>query len=180
MERSIGMATGICFGLLVAVILIKLLNKDKKVKAEYDERQRQIRGRSYMFAFYSTVITEALMMLLSMGGFLKTLPVEEYVFHGASMFVGLMVLCIHSVWNGAYWGLNNNIKKYYITFIVLFIFNLMPFIGLIRGGLIIENGYIVNFPFLNCLVLIMYVVLGITLFARKRIDDENSDREECL
>ncbi len=180
MGRAAGAITGIILGLAVCYILFKRLNNDHKVKSEYDERQRLIRGRSYMFAFYGTVITEAVMVCLSFSNVFAGLPIPEYVYHVFSMFVGLSTVVIHSVWNGAYWGLNNNVKKYTITFIVLFIINLVPFTGVIRNGIVIQNGYISNFPFMNFLVIVMMVVLAVTLFLRKRLDNMDSDREECL
>ena len=180
MGKAIGLATGIIFGLIICYIAFKRLNNDHKVKSEYDERQRLIRGRSYMFAFYGTIIAEALMMCLSMGGVFEGLPIPDYVYHFFSMFVGLIVLIIHSVWNGAYWGLNNNIKRYTLTFIFLFIFNLIPFMGFFREGVQIQNGVIVNFPFMNFFVIIMMIVLAVCLLAKKRIDNMEEGREDCL
>ena len=180
MGKAAGAATGIILGLVLCFILFKRLNNNHKVKSEYDERQRLIRGRSYMFAFYGTIITEAIMICLSFSGVFEGLPIPDYVYHVFSMFVGLITLVIHSVWNGAYWGLNNNIKKYTITFIVLFIFNLVPFVGVFKNGIVIENGYISNFPFMNFLVIIMMVILLVTLLARKRIDNMEEGREDCL
>ena len=119
MGKAIGLATGIIFGLIICYIAFKRLNNDHKVKSEYDERQRLIRGRSYMFAFYGTVIAEAIMICLSFSGVFTGLPIPEYVYHVTSMFVGLITLVIHSVWNGAYWGLNNNVKRYSITFYII-------------------------------------------------------------
>ncbi len=178
--RATGVLTGIVFGLVICFILFKRLNNDHKVKSEYDERQRLIRGRSYMFAFYGTIIAEAIMICLSFSGVFAGLPIPEYVYHVTSMFVGFITLVIHSVWNGAYWGLNNNIKRYTITFIVLLIFNLVPFTGVIKNGIVIQNGYIVNFPFMNFLVIIMMLVLAVTILARKHVDNMDSEREDCL
>ena len=133
-----------------------------------------------MFAFYGTVIAEAVMICLSFSGVFAGLPIPEYVYHVTSMFVGFITLIIHSVWNCAYWGLNNNVKRYTITFIVLLIFNLVPFTDVIRNGIVIQNGYISNFPFMNFLVIIMMVVLAVTILARKRVDNMYSEREDCL
>ena len=133
-----------------------------------------------MFAFYGTVIAEAVMICFSFSGVFAGLPIPEYVYHVTSMFVGFITLIIHSVWNGAYWGLNNNVKRYTITFIVLLIFNLVPFTDVIRNGIVIQNGYISNFPFLNFLVIIMMLVLAVTILARKRVDNMEEGREDCL
>ena len=65
--RSSSFAIGICIGLIFCVIIFRFANRNKKLKSEYDERQLQIRGRSYMFAFYAVVIYEALMTCLSIG-----------------------------------------------------------------------------------------------------------------
>ncbi|MBR5338401.1 MAG: hypothetical protein IK152_10500 [Lachnospiraceae bacterium] len=177
--RSSSFAIGICIGLIFCVIIFRFANRNKKLKSEYDERQLQIRGRSYMFAFYAVVIYEALMTCLSIGGILKSLPVEEYVFHACSIYVGAIVLCVHSVWNGAYWGLNNNIRRYVGIFIALFILNLFPIVGVLANGVKTVDGYI-DFPFINLACTIMLVVLAITLLIRRRMDSKAEGQEECL
>ena len=63
---------------------------------------------------------------------------------------------------------------------VLFIFNLIPFMGFFKEGIQIQNGVIVNFPFMNFFVIIMMIVLAVCLLAKKRIDNMEEGREDCL
>ena len=62
--RSAGLAIGIMVGLIIAVILLKVSNRDKKTMTEYDERQKAIRGKAYMFGFYGIAISNVIMLVL--------------------------------------------------------------------------------------------------------------------
>ena len=44
---SVGMAIGLMVGLVISVILLKVANKDHKVKSQYDERQEMIKGKGW-------------------------------------------------------------------------------------------------------------------------------------
>ena len=61
---SFGLPVGIMVGLVLVVILLKYINRDKKLKTEYDERQKIARGRSYMFGFYALVISNVIMLVV--------------------------------------------------------------------------------------------------------------------
>ena len=41
--RSVGLAIGVAVGLIIALILMRYMNKDHKVRTEYDEMQKNIR-----------------------------------------------------------------------------------------------------------------------------------------
>ena len=65
--RILGVVSGVLIGLVIAVIVLRFVNKNKKMTAEYDEMQKLVRGRGYMYSFYTVLIYEALMCVLSMG-----------------------------------------------------------------------------------------------------------------
>ncbi len=48
---SAGMAMGLMVGLVIAVILLKVANKDHKLKTQYDERQELVKGKAINIAF---------------------------------------------------------------------------------------------------------------------------------
>ena len=62
--RSAALAVGVVVGLVIALILLRYMNRDHKVKAEYDEMQKIIRNKGYMLAFYAVMILEALLCLV--------------------------------------------------------------------------------------------------------------------
>ncbi len=171
---SAGMAFGIMVGLVICVILFKIANKDHKVKSQYDERQEMIKGRGYKYAFYTMLFCEVVVMLLEMSGI--ELPLESYLVHTIAILIGAMVLCIHSIWNGVYWGLNNDRKRYTAIIVFAVILNLIPLFGAIRSGSLSGHG-IQSIPVLNILVLAWMAIIGIAALAKKVIDSKAGEEE---
>jgi len=171
--KSAGVAVGLMVGLIIAVIIFKVANTNRKVKTEYDERQREIRGRAYMYAFYTIVALECVMMIIDIGGI--SLPVESYLLHFAGILAGCIVLCCYSIWHDVYWGLNNDPRRYSLIFIFTGILNLIPIIGAVKSGTLMENGKF-GLPFMNILVMIMLIAIGICLLA-KHIADRREEEE---
>ena len=107
---AIALAVGILVGLLIVVIVMKFINRDNNVKTEYDERQKVVRGRSYMYAFYGIVIANAIMLVV------RTYDVEIIRMLGLNAFfipilVGIVVQVSHAIFNDSYMGLNNNMNR---------------------------------------------------------------------
>lgn len=171
---SYGAATGILVGLIIAVILFKFANTNHRTKTEYDERQKVIRGQAYMYGFYTIVVYECLMMVLSIGRL--DLPVQEYMLHFAGVLLGCMVVGIYSIWHGVYWGLNNNRRRYVIIFAVCALLNAFPVIGALRSGTLMADGK-PALPVVNLMVLIMLLVLGIELLI-KQVADSRAESED--
>ena len=67
MERSILtsmlVAAGIICGLIIAVIIIKVCNKNGKFKSDYDERQQIMIGKSYKYAMMTAKCSRVLLNL---------------------------------------------------------------------------------------------------------------------
>lgn len=171
--KSAGVAVGLLVGLVIAVIIFKVANTNHKAQTEYDERQKEIRGRAYMYAFYTMVAFECVIMVLDFGEI--NYPFESYLLHFASILAGCIVLCCYSIWHDVYWGLNNDPRKYSLVFIVTTLLNLIPIIGAIKTGTMMENGKF-GMPFLNILVMIMLAAVGI-VFLIKHIADGRREEE---
>lgn len=171
MEKGIAMAIGIVVGLVFCVGIFKFANRDSKLKTEYDERQQSIRGKAYMYAFYTLVSYEAILGCLSVSDLL-VLPIEDYIYHFFGIIVAGTVLCVYSVLNGAYWGINNNLERYKRIFILLFIINALPVVFSIKDGIHMENG-IIDFPFMNLICVIFMIIIGITMLVKKKIDNSS-------
>ena len=102
--KSAGVAVGIVFGLILAIALIMIANKNRKIKTEYDERQLRVRGDAYRYAYYTVVIWEVFLFILACDEI--RLPIPEYVLHFAGILAGVIVLSSYCIWKDAYWGLN--------------------------------------------------------------------------
>ena len=109
--RMFGVATGVAVGLVLALVIVRTVNRDRKLRTEYDEMQKLARGQAYKYAFYAVMIYEALVCWLSMG---IELPAEQSVIHFFGIFVGITVQACYCIWKDAYIGLNTNLKRYII------------------------------------------------------------------
>ncbi len=172
---SVGMAIGLMCGLVIAVILLKIANKDHKVKTQYDERQEMIKGRGYKYSFYTMLFMEVVVMLLEMSGI--ELPIDNYLVHAIAVLIGCLVLCIHSIWNGVYWGLNNNHKRYAIIIVIAVVLNIIPLAGAIAHDSLSGHG-INSVPVLNVIVLVWMAIIGVAALVKKFVDSRNSEEEE--
>ena len=167
---SAGVAVGIFVGLIVALFLIKLANSNRKVKSEYDERQLRVRGDAYRYAFYTVVIWEAVLIVLAYGDF--HLPVPDLALHFAGIVAGGLVLSTVCIWKDAYWGLNNNRKRYGIILVVAGLLNALPLYMALSAGS--ES----DFPYVNMLTCIMLLVVGIELLLKHFLDQRAENAED--
>ena len=99
--RMFGVATGVAVGLVLALVIVRTVNRDRKLRTEYDEMQKLARGQAYKYAFYAVMIYEALVCWLSMG---IELPAEQSVIHFFGIFVGITVQACYCIWKDAYIG----------------------------------------------------------------------------
>ena len=158
--KSAGITIGIFIGLILAVALILIANNNRKFKTEYDERQLRVRGDAYRYAFYSVIICEVILLILAIGEF--TLPIPEYVLHFGGILIGCLVLSGYCIWKDAYWGLNNNRKRYGIILVVAGLLNALPS----------------DFPYVNLLTCIMLLVVGIELLLKHFLDQRAENTED--
>jgi len=167
--RMIGVTIGIIVGLIIAIFIIRYVNRNKKLTTEYDEMQKQIRGEGYKYAFYTVIILEAILCVLTLG---MVLPAEPYVVHFFAIFVGITVQACYCIWKGAYIGQNTNLPRYIIIMAVASVINLAgAFMAWKSGELFVDGKF--QSPAINLLCGLMFAVLGIVGLAKKA-----SDREE--
>ena len=169
-SASFGVAVGILVGIIIVVIGLKLTNKNHKVKTEYDERQLLVRGNAYRYAFYTVVIWEAVLMVLAIGDL--PLPVPDIALHFAGIIAGVLVLSTVCIWKDAYWGLNNNRRRYGVILLIAGLFNAIPVIGNLSG-----RGSS-DFPYVNLLCCVMLVVVGAELLLKQLADKRAENAEE--
>ncbi len=165
--KSIGMVAGILIGIIICFFIFKYGNTNRKPKTVYDERQNEIRGKGYRVAFYAAMILEAVMTVLYIGNL--PLPFEPYMAHGAVIFLSCTVLGCYLIWNGAYWGLNNDRKRYYIILCALVVLNAVPFITAAAHGSLFENGKMSS-VWINLLGCVMLIVFWVLMMVRNYLD----------
>lgn len=175
MAMSMGMATGLMVGLILVIVLLKFANKDKKVKTEYDERQKAIKNKGYVFGFYTMVGLLAIESIMSMAEI--SIPIPGFAVFFADIIVGITVMCGYAVWNGVYWGMNNDPKRYAIVFSIAIFLNIIPIAsGIISGSFSVNADPMDSLPLYNVLVLAMFAVLLMIMLIRY-IADKLDEKE---
>lgn len=172
----IGVLCGIFVGLVVCAITFKLGNTNGKLKTEYDERQIAVRGEGYKIGFYTYMIGTAVMVVLHISEVNVPMVLAAQFF--VLMFVGAIPMCVYSIWNNAYWGLNNKKKNYMIFFAVAAIINIAAAVMSWIDGEMIVDG-ILTIRFMNLLCGLLFFVVGATLFVKKYVDGEVEEAEEA-
>ena len=170
MMKSAGLTVGILIGLILAFALILISNNNRKVRTEYDERQLRVRGDAYRYAFYSVIICEVILLILEFGEF--SLPTSAYVLHFGAIIIGCLVLCTYCIWKDAYWGLNNNRRRYGIILVVAGLLNAIPLFGAL------SHRSTLDFPYVNLLTCIMLLVVGVELLLKHFLDRRAESRGE--
>jgi len=168
----IGVITGIIVGIILVMIIFKFANSNGKIKTEYDERQQLNKGKGMTIAFYTSLILLGIFYVLSIAE--VELPIDASATYAIVIFVSLTVGCVINIWNGSYFGINNNQTRYCIIFAALAILNLFPVIGCIRGREMISDGKI-SYPILNVLCLFMFLIIGVTIFIKQRKDSRDEE-----
>ena len=166
--RMIGVLTGIVVGLIIAFFIIRFVNRNKKITTEYDEMQKKIRGEGYMYAFYTVMILEAALCVLTMG---MELPAEPYVVHFFAIFVGITVQASYCIWKGAYVGQNTNLPRYIALMAVVSVINLLSAFMAWRTGNLLTDGKFQG-PAVNLLCGLMFAVIGAVGLVKKATDRE--------
>lgn len=172
---AIGLLIGVIVGVIIAALLVRYMNRDKKLKTQYDEMQQKARGKAFCYAFYTVIILEALLIFTSL--FELRLPMTDAVLHFTIIVIGILVLAAYCIWHDAYIGLNTNMKRYAIVLIIAGAINLFSGITAIANGRMVADGQLQT-PFINLLCAIMLIIVGILMFIKKEVDSGEEEGEE--
>ena len=165
---STGLIVGIMVGLIIVVFVLKYINRDNKLKTDYDERQKAVRGRSYMFGFYATMITCCIMLVLDTAdeGIIHVLGMNAFFL---PILIGIVVQFSHAIFNDSYVGLNNNMTRFMCVMSFISIFNIVfGIIPIVKEGLI-KDGKLCP-SFINLEVGVMFIIICIEMVIKKVID----------
>jgi len=176
-ERTIGWVIGVIVGLILVPILLKQINKNGKVKTEYDEMQKINKTKSYFVGFVATMIYVALLMILST--FEISIPAEERVILFSIIFVGIVSSVSASIWNDSYWGLTTNRVRFWILMIVCGIINIgVPIIDIIRGTFFVDGK--IGITGINLMCGALFLILALQSIIKSLIEKRAGDEdEEC-
>ncbi len=171
--KMLGVGIGIIAGLIISFFVLKAINKDGKVKTEYDEMQKLIRGKAYMYAFWAVIACEGLLCFLTSGSF--SLPLDGYTLHFMVILVGVLVQVSYCIWNDAYIGLNNSMGRFAAVSIIISLVN-FAFAGFsIAEGTMVKDG-VLQSTSINLLVAVLFIVIGLEILIKKIAD--NGQKED--
>lgn len=126
----------IIFIALLIVFFILTLKQSKK--SNYDERQELIRGRGYKYGFLTIIILDAILLILN-----GQVKVSSLLMIMIPLFAGVWVFSMYTIWNSAYFALDqNNVKLFSWIFVIVGVMNCINGIeGLIKKTLMDSNVY---------------------------------------
>lgn len=136
-EYLLGVFVGILVGLVLMVVILKSIRKDKSIKGRFDERQEIIRGKANRYGFFSLLICNALITLFG-PWCSKYLKFQTMIF--IAIAISLLVFAGYCIFNDAYINLNEKPKKTIMWFLVIGGINFVCGFAQLNGGNLIENG----------------------------------------
>ena len=158
---------GLIIGIILAIIIIKMFNKDGKAITKYDERQKVVRGEAYKYGFFSILITCGVLMVLNtQEGILNVLGDTLFFI---PIIIGVIVQVTYSIFKDGYVGLNTNMKRFIIFMTLIGLLNLGLGILWIVKGEILVNG-VLQSGALNLMCAFMFAVIAIELIIKSIID----------
>lgn len=164
---AVGVILGIFLGLAVAALLLRVLRGKWQLKSKYDERQKAAQGIGYRNAFWTVIICLAVWYFLDMCDFV--LP-DSSILLVLMIFLGLLVHTVTCIMTDAYMGLNDNPKRFCISFAVLAVCNL----ALFAVGVNMDLGTTWMNLFAGVAIIIILAVYGM----KQQMDRQKDGDEE--
>lgn len=173
--RSIGLICGIVVGLLFAALILKFVNRNGKMKVEYDELQTINRNKAYKVGFSATMIYSGLLCTLSLIDI--EIPMEVPVIFFSIIFVGVLAVASTSLWNNSYWGLSTNATRFWIIIMIAAAINFIVPIKQMMDGELIVNGKL-STPAVNLLCGMMILIIAVEAIVKQFVDKKAGGDDE--
>lgn len=161
--KAFALIMGLLTGVMITLALLRYVNKNRRLRTEYDEMQKIARGEAYMYGFYTLIAAEAILGIAKCFGPLPMDPIAE---HFLVILIGVTVQAGYSILHDAYIGLNTETTRFKVTMIAIGLFNLFIAILAWAQGRMIKNG-ILQAPFVNFMVFVMCVILAVIGLVKK-------------
>lgn len=185
MNMGFSYVIGLLVGILVAVLLVKACTRkfhtNGEKKDRYDERQHMLIGKGYKYGFYGIMVYDGLYAVA--GSWLDSSLMVPGVAAFMNIAVGLAVFATYCIWNGAYFALNFNARRYLILLVFLVVINFIVGFSYLKAGVpMVEDSLLttssVNFICAALMTYILLVVLVRKLVPVKGEDEEDWDEDE--
>lgn len=173
--KAIGFLVGILTGIVVFVLLMLVVNKNRSVKTEYDERQELLRGKGFKYGFFAGLIYVVVLMLLDMMEI--AIPATQEVIYFSIIFVAATVMTSYCILTGAYFGINNDRKRFYILSIFVMVINLLTPIRFMIDGSFIQNG-LLSTSCINLMCATLFFFISVECIIRNVIEKEAGEADE--
>lgn len=173
--KMLGLMISIIFGIVLFVVMMIFVNKNRSMKTEYDERQELLRGNGFKVGFYAGMAYSAILMILAMAEI--DIPVNQEVIYFSVLFVMGVAMSTYDIFTGAYFGLNNSKGRFYFVMIVISVLNIIVPIRFIIDGSFIQNGTVTTSA-VNLLCAVWFLLIGVECFIKNLLDKRAGAEDE--
>ena len=165
MEHSFAYIAGVVVGILVVAVAMYFFGRhahtDGARKPKFDERQELIRGRGYKYAFFCLL---AYLVVYGAAGYLVMEPVAG-AFLG--IMVGVAVYAGYTIWNDAYFAMNEKRRMYIGLFAVITVINAVAGISNCVQGRVIQDGRLSGGGSVNLMCAVLFLVIMVMLLVKE-------------
>ena len=159
---------------VLSLVLMKSIHGDGNALPKYDERQKVVRGRGYMFAFYITLIIYCAIPFTLQDDAKKYLG--DMLFFGPAL-LGILIHVSYCIWQNAYVELNTEFKKCVSVITATSILNLWLGLLAIADGRMVKEGAL-QFPALSVMVGVVGMLIVIEMIVKRALDKRGDADEE--
>lgn len=162
--KFVGLLVGIGAGLLITWLVFHFLRGKGhwEFASKYDERQKNARGTAYMAGFWTAIIYLFAWFLLNECGFY---PLDTPYMLVIGMTLALSVQVCISIWKDAYYGINDDPKKFLTALFLIDLGNT----AILISELVIGIDKFSYLPWLLTATLVMGVCVFVTFAIRTAI-----------
>ena len=175
LTTALGVILGVAFGVLLIMFVMVSSRNEEAAVSKYDERQIQMQGKGFKYAFYTLIgyfLTLSLMLWLGVD-----LHVEASLLMLFGVIVGSIIWATVTILNDAYFRADESKTKYIHFLVLLFAFN--AFIGishLVNKSCIKDD--VLTFSGCSNLVCSAGVLYVLILFIIKAVIDRKEGADE--
>ena len=169
-EYSLGVLAGIIVGLVIVAAALWWNKKKNGSRAEFDERQKLVRGEIFQHAFIAVIVWNLLYWVISLS--LDHPLMVDGLSGLVGVFVGVAVVGAESVWRDAFFSASSRPKSYVILYAVVLLCQVPSAIlnwkEMLQGGVLTYKVM----P-LVCAAAFLVILLALALkLTRKEPDEE--------
>ncbi len=171
-DRRIDYVFYAILAIVILAVIIKSLKMAKANPSKYDERQLIMRGKAYKIGFMTILVLTASYIFLSLS--FDELIMYGYLWNCVSLFVGITVFAVYSVWNDAFFPLKDDANSYILLYIFVIIANYIGISPVVQETNSIAD-VLLSYRLTNVLCILSFTIVLITLLIKKHIDRKEED-----